>query len=213
MDVTFDCYPYIYGSTRAIISIPNWAKDGGPERLMQALSSLDDRARLREEMAEGLGILGSLGDNWLTYFRKPHNKQYEGRTLAEVARSRGQDVLDAFFDLLLDEELGICTVGIGTNAQALPAFVSHPSGMVGSDAVPLGDFPSPRTYGCFLVILAEFVRAEKHLRLPEAIRKMTSFAAQRLGITDRGLLRDGMKADIVVFKPKTVKASGNSRQS
>ena len=206
MDVTFDCYPYIYGSTRAIIAIPNWAKDGGPERLMQALASPDDRARLREEMSGRAGILGGLGDYWLTYFRKPHNKQFEGHLLAEIARIRGQDVLDTFFDLLLDEELGICTVGVGTNPQTLPAFVSHPGGMVGSDAVLLGDYPSPRTYGCFPVILAEFVRAEKHLKLPEAIRKMTSFAAQRLAITDRGLLRDGMKADIVVFNPKTVKA-------
>ena len=61
MDVTFDCYPYIYGSTRAIITIPNWAKDGGPERLMQALSSPDDRARLREEMTGGGGPSRQLG--------------------------------------------------------------------------------------------------------------------------------------------------------
>ena len=207
MDVTFDCYPYIYSSTRAIISIPNWAKDGGPERLMEALRSPTDRERLRDEMSSGPSLLGGgIGDNWLTFFRKPHNVQYEGHSLGEIARSRGQDELDAFFDLLLDEELGICSVGTGTNAQTLPAFVSHPCGMVGSDAILLGEYPSPRTYGCFPVILAEFVRAEKHLRLPEAIRKMTSFAAQRLGLRDRGLLRDGMKADIVVFNPETVKA-------
>ena len=206
MDVTFDCYPYMWGSTRAIISIPNWAKDGGPERLKEALSSPDDRARLREEMSEGGAVLGRLAEQWLTYFRKPNNKQYEGHTLAEIARTRGQDELDAFFDLLLDEDLAVCAVAVGTNPHTLPAFVSHPYGMVGSDALLIGDFPSPRTYGCFPVILAEFVRAEKHLRLPEAIRKMTSFAAQRLGLTDRGLLRDGMKADIAVFNPKTIKA-------
>ena len=207
MDVTFDCYPYIYSSTRAIIAIPNWAKDGGPERLMEALRSPSDRARLKEEMSGSTNLLGGgIGENWLTYFRKPHNAQYEGHSLGEIARTRGQDVLDAFFDLLLDEELGICSVGTGTNAQTLPVFVSHPYGMVGSDAILLGEYPSPRTYGCFPVILAEFVRAEEHLRLPEAIRKMTSFAAQRLGLRDRGLLRDGMKADIVVFNPETVKA-------
>ena len=200
MDVTFDCYPYMWGSTRAIISIPNWAKDGGPERLKESLSSPDDRARLREEMSEGGAVLGRLAEQWLTYFRKPNNKQYEGHTLAEIARTRGQDELDAFFDLLLDEDLAVCAVAVGTNPHTLPAFVSHPYGMVGSDALLIGDFPSPRTYGCFPVILAEFVRAEKHLR------KMTSFAAQRLGLTDRGLLRDGMKADIAVFNPKTIKA-------
>jgi N-acyl-D-aspartate/D-glutamate deacylase len=68
-----------------------------------------------------------------------------------------------------------------------------------------GEYPNPRTYGCFPIVLAEFVRAEKHLRLPEAIRKMTSFPAQRLGLPDRGLLRDGFKADIVLFNPDTVK--------
>ena len=213
MDVTFDCYPYIYSSTRAIISIPNWAKDGGPDRLKQALGSRDDRARLQDEMRTRTTIMGgSLANNWLTNFQQPHNKQYEGHTLAEVAEMRGQDELDAFFDLLLDEELGVCTVGIGTNPLTLPAFVSHPCGMVGSDAILLGEYPSPRTYGCFPVILAEFVRAEKHLRLSEAIRKMTSFPAQRLGLTDRGILRDGMKADVVVFNPDTVKAPATREQ-
>ena len=81
-----------------------------------------------------------------------------------------------------------------------------PMAMVGSDAVLLGDFPSPRTHGCFPVILAEYVREENQMSLPEAIRKMTSFPAQRLGILDRGILRDGMKADIVLFDPEKVEA-------
>ena len=78
--------------------------------------------------------------------------------------------------------------------------------MIASDSILFGEYPNPRTYGCFPIVLAEFVRAEKHLRLPEAIRKMTSFPAQRLGLSGRGLLRDGFKADIVVFDPDTVKA-------
>ncbi len=206
MDVTFDCYPYVYGSTRSIISIPNWAKDGGPERLKEALRSPADRARIKEEMLANPSVLGSIGDGWLTNFQKPHNVQYEGHTVAEIARMRGQDELDTFFDLLVDDGLGVCTVAVATNPQTLPDFVAHPCGMVGSDAILLGEYPSPRTYGCFPVILAEFVRSEKQLKLPEAIRKMTSFPAQRLGLRNRGLLRDGMKADIVVFNPETVKA-------
>ena len=78
--------------------------------------------------------------------------------------------------------------------------------MIASYAILFGEYPNPRTYGCFPIVMAEFVRAEQHLRLPEAIRKMTSFPAQRLGIPDRGLLRDGFKADVVVFNPDTVKA-------
>jgi N-acyl-D-aspartate/D-glutamate deacylase len=84
--------------------------------------------------------------------------------------------------------------------------------MVGSDALLIGDHPSPRTYGTFPIILAEFVREERFMALPDAIRKMTSFPAQRLGIPDRGLLRDGFKADIVVFDPERVKAPATRTQ-
>jgi N-acyl-D-amino-acid deacylase len=118
----------------------------------------------------------------------------------------GVDPVDAICDLLLDEDLQTCYVAAGANGNTLSAFVTHPLSMVGSDAVLLGDFPSPRTYGCFPVILAEYVREEKQMSLPDAIRKMTSFPAQRLGIQDRGVLRDGMKADVTVFDPDRVSA-------
>jgi N-acyl-D-amino-acid deacylase len=211
VDVTFDCYPYVYGSTRANIMLPGWTMDGGPERTAKVLSSPKDRARLREEMRAG-NSLGRPDEGWLTNFQKPHNAGYEGRSLTDIARERGQDPLDTFLDLMLDEGHGLCSVMVGTNPQTLPAFVSHPCGMVGSDAILIGEYPSPRTYGCFPVILAEFVRAEKHLQLPEAIRKMTSFPAQRLGLRDRGMLRDGMKADITIFDPTTVKATATPQQ-
>jgi N-acyl-D-amino-acid deacylase len=84
--------------------------------------------------------------------------------------------------------------------------------MVGSDAVLLGEFPSPRTYGCFPVILGKFVRDEGVLSLPQAIRKMTSFPAQRLGLSNRGLLRNGGVADIVVFDPMAVSAPATRSQ-
>ncbi|MCH9018122.1 MAG: amidohydrolase family protein, partial [Chloroflexi bacterium] len=204
LDVTFDCYTYVYSGTRILIQLPNWTKDGGPERVKEVLRSPEERARAKKDMLAGPRKLNP-DESWLTAFRKPHNMQYEGLSLAEVARKRDQDPFDTLFDLLLDEDLGLSFVGGGTNAQTLPAFVSHPYGMIASDAILFGEFPSPRTYGCFPVVLAEFVRAEKHLRLPEAIRKMTSFPAQRLGLPDRGLLRDGFKADIVIFNPETVK--------
>ena len=182
------------------IGLPFWAKDGGPERTMAALRDPNDRARMKREIPRD-----RLENNWLTNFTKPHNKQYDGKLLTDIAEMRNQDPADALFDLLVEENLGISTVGLGTNPQTLPAFVSHPCGMIASDAILFGEYPNPRTYGCFPIVLAEFVRAEKQLRLPEAIRKMTSFPAQRLGLPDRGLLRDGFKADIVVFNPKTVK--------
>ncbi len=200
MDVTFDCYTYVYSGTTVTIGLPFWAKDGGPERLMAALGDPDDRARMAMEIARD-----RLENSWLTNFTQPQNRKYDGRLIIDIAEMRGQESAEALFDLLLEENLGISTVGLGTNPQTLPAFVSHPAGMIASDAILFGEYPSPRTYGCFPIVLAEFVRAEKHLRLPEAIRKMTSFPAQRLGLPDRGILRDGFKADIVVFNPATVK--------
>ena len=201
LDVTFDCYTYPYSGTTITIGLPHWAKDGGPERLMAALRDPDDRSRMKKEIT-----IDRLENNWLTNFTKEANKIYDGLLITEIANLRNQDPADALFDLLLDENLGISTVGLGTNPQTLPAFVSHPAGMVASDAILFGEYPNPRTYGCFPVVLAEFVRAEKQLRLPEAIRKMTSLPAQRLGLKDRGLIKDGYKADIVLFNPETVKA-------
>ena len=201
MDVTFDCYTYPYSGTTVTIGLPGWSKDGGPERLMAALQDADDRARMKREVPAE-----RLDNSWLTNFTQPQNRVYDGRLLTDIAEMRGQDPADALFDLLVEERLGISVVGLGTNQQTLPAFVSHPYGMIASDAILFGEYPSPRSYGCFPIVLAEFVRAERHLRLPEAIRKMTSFPAQRLGLPDRGLLRDGFKADIVVFDPETVKA-------
>ncbi len=126
--------------------------------------------------------------------------------MAEIANMRNQHPVDALCDLLVQEDLQTCYISSGANGNTLPAFVTHPLSMVGSDAVLLGDFPSPRTYGCFPVILSEYVREENQMSLVSAIRKMTSFPAQRLGLPDRGILRDGMKADITIFHPRNVKA-------
>ena len=141
----------------------------------------------------------------MTYFKKHHNHKYEGRSIAELALMMNKHSVDAMMDLLLDEDLQTSYVSAGGSVNTLPKFVAHPLSMVGSDAVLLGEFPSPRTYGCFPIILAHYVREESWMSLPEAIRKMTSFPAQRLGLPDRGLLRDGFKADVVVFDAKNVR--------
>ena len=202
-DVTFDSYPYSLGSTRILIVFPDWVHEGGPARLKEALSDEDARARLRDEVVPRAP---TWHDMWLTYFKRPENHAYEGRSIAEIAEMRKQNPVDALCDLLIEEDLQTCYVAEGLNPKTLPAFVTHPLSMVGSDAVLLGDFPSPRTYGCFPIILAEYVREERQMSLPNAIRKMTSFPAQRLGLQDRGVLRDGMNADITVFDPNSVRA-------
>tara|TARA_B100000470_G_scaffold69624_1_gene53179 strand:- start:1188 stop:1679 length:492 start_codon:yes stop_codon:yes gene_type:complete len=112
--------------------------------------------------------------------------------------------VDTICDLLLDEDLQISYVSPGPSLTTLPDFITHARTMIGTDAVLLGEYPNPRSYGTFPTILADYVREEGRLTLEEAIRKMTSMAAHRLDIRDRGMLRDGMKADIVVFDPDTV---------
>jgi N-acyl-D-amino-acid deacylase len=201
LDVTFDSYPYTLSSTRLLIMVPQWAHDGGPERLKAVLRT--ERDRLRKEMQPRSG---SWADIWLTNFKHHHHHRFEGRSIAEVAEMLGKDPIDAVCDLLLAEDLQVSYVAASGQGTTLPKFVSHPLSMVGSDALLIGEYPSPRTYGTFPIILAEYVREERVMALPDAIRKMTSFPAQRLGLPDRGILRDGFKADIVVFDPQRVKA-------
>jgi N-acyl-D-amino-acid deacylase len=209
LDVTFDSYPYNLSSTRLTILLPQWTHAGGPEALTEVLKDPKNRAKLRADMGPRAS---SWGDMWLTNFRKPANHRFEGRSIQQTADMLDRDPVDVVCDLLVDEALEVSYVSAGGNLATLPKFVSHPLSMVGSDALLIGDFPSPRTYGCFPIILSEFVREERFMALPDAIRKMTSFPAQRLGLPDRGLLRDGFKADVVVFDPKTVKTPATRTQ-
>jgi N-acyl-D-amino-acid deacylase len=116
----------------------------------------------------------------------------------------GLDPVDAICELLLLEDLRINQVTPGSQPASIPPFLVHPQAMIGSDGVLIGDKPAPRTYGTYPRILGEFVREERLLSLEEAVRKMTSAPAARLGLADRGRLADGMKADIVVFDPERV---------
>jgi N-acyl-D-amino-acid deacylase len=201
LDVTFDSYPYVYSSTRLLIMFPDWLHAGGPECIVAGLRSAEAREKLRREVVPRGQ---SWQDIWLTYFKQPHNHQYEGHSVAEIAIMREQHPVDALCDLLLEEDLQTSYTAFSADAGSLGRFVAHPLSMVGSDAVLLGEFPSPRTYGCFPIILGKFARDEATLSLPQAIRKMTSFPAQRLGLQKRGLLRDGFIADVVVFDPRSV---------
>ena len=204
LDVTFDCFPYPYGGTRVIIVFPHWAQEGGPERLKDVMRSPEGRERLRgaEVKPRGRGW----DEMWLTYFEKPDNRKYEGASIAEVAELMGKHPVDALCDLLLDEDLRVSYFADLIDPRTISDFVVHPLQMVGTDALLLGDYPPPMAYGTYPLILSEIVRDERRMSLPEAIRKMTSYPAQRLGIQDRGLLREGMKADVVVFDPETIRA-------
>ena len=119
----------------------------------------------------------------------------------------GHDAVDVICDLLLAEDLGVNQVTSGPWSETLRPFVEHPVGMVGTDSTFIGAKPSPRTYGSFPRILGQFVRDEGLLSLEEAIHKMTGAAAARLGLTQRGTIRDGAYADLVVFDPATVRSN------
>ena len=194
--MTFDCYTYPYSGTMVAIGPASLGQGWRTRRLMAALQDADDRGQ--DETGDiqrpvGEQLVDQLHTASKPAIRRPVNHRY--RRDARPGPS-GRPVRPAG-----GREPGYLNCRSGTNAQTLYAFVSHPMGMIASDAILFGEYPNPRTYGCFPIVLAEFVRAEKHLSLPEAIRKMTSFPAQRLGIPDRGLLRDGFKADIVAVQP------------
>src|SRR4029077_7195014 len=140
-------------------------------------------------------------------FRRPENLRWESRSVADVMAETGHDATDVLCDLLLAEDLGVAQVTSGPAEETLPLFVAHPVGMVGTDSTFLGEKPSPRTYGSFPRILGQFVRDEALLSLEEAVRKMTSAPAARLGLRARGTLRDGAIADVVVFDPATVRST------
>ena len=210
LDVTFDSYPYEWASTRLLIMVPPWVQAGGPGRLKERLADTAVRDRIRTEIgARGRSYAGA--DPWdelrLGYFGRAENARWEGRTLGEYMAETGQDVVDAMCDLLLVEDLRVNQVTPGPWTGGLAPFFRHPVGMVGTDSTFIGAKPSPRTYGSFPRILGEFVREWRLLTLEEAVRKMTSAPAARLGLDDRGRLADGLKADVVVFDPATVRAT------
>jgi N-acyl-D-amino-acid deacylase len=150
-----------------------------------------------------------------------NNPQYNGKNIQEVADMMNKDVLTAFFDLLVLENTQVPSVMFGMNEEDVKRVMQSPYGMVGSDGsaiAPTGiwenNVPHPRLYGTFPRVLGHYARDERVISLQEAVRKMTGAPAQKLGLKERGLLREGYKADITVFNPKTVKdiASFNDPQ-
>ena len=209
-DVTFDSYPSEWASTRLLILIPPWVQEGGPGTHEGAPRRSGRCAtRIRRELgARGTLFAGSggLAGVRVGYFARPEHARWEGWTLGRIQAETGTEAVDLVCDLLLSEDLRLNEVTPGPDRATMPPFFQHPVGMVGTDSVFVGDHPSPRTYGSFPRILGEFVRDERLLSLEEAVRKMTSAPAARLGISDRGRLADGLLADVVVFDPARVRS-------
>jgi N-acyl-D-amino-acid deacylase len=204
VDVTFDQYPYPAASTLLHSLLPYWVHAGGPAALLQRIK---DR-RVREEIGDSVDPQwGSTLDHYIfSHIKSDRNKEWEGRSLTDLARAQGKQMMDAVCDLLIEEDLEVAFVARTGNPDNIRTIVKHPAQMVGSDGLLTGGHPNPRTYGTFPYVLGQLVREEGLLRLEEAVRKMSAIPAQRLGLKDRGILRDGMKADIVLFDPARVAA-------
>ncbi len=164
---------------------------------------------MRRDMEEGVDGWFSLlkGVGWdKIIITNCKNSSYVGKSIAEIAGPQGKDGFDACFDILLENKGQVRIIFFNIGDEDLERIMRHPAGMVGSDSSsgatdgPLArGKPHPRGYGTFVRVLGHYVREKGVISLPEAIRKMTMMPAQKLRLFDRGLLRPGMKADIVVF--------------
>lgn len=211
-DVTADVYPYTASGTGLSAMLPNWVFEGG--QVYERLRDPAIRQRIREELLEpnpSVDTRSRAEQVMPIGFQKPENQVYVGKRLNEIAQMCGQDWLECIFDLLVSEQQRIGTIYFTMSEDNLRLQYAQPWTMVSTDA---GGFDPawasaygpvhPRAYGSYPRVLRRYVREEGLLSLEEAIRKMTSLPANRLGLFDRGRIQIGAKADLVLFDPHTI---------
>jgi len=201
IDLTFDSYPWPAGSSTLHIAVPLWAHSGGPYELLKRLKNKADRDKMR---GQGSKIAGAAEEMVISAVKTEKNRWCEGLTVAAVADKLNKDPWDTMCDLMIEEDLQVSYYSFTGDMNDVKVIMTHPAHMFITDGLRVGGMPNPRTYATYPKILGQLVRDEKILTMEQAIRKMTSFPAQRFGLAGRGILRDGMKADIVVFDPVTV---------
>jgi N-acyl-D-amino-acid deacylase len=218
LDVTSDQYPYTAGSTALSALLPDWVHEGGVKRLVERLKGPQTRERIRADIeGDRLSWWNPIkATEWsnivVSAVGSEKNKELEGKSIAEIARLWDTDSYDVLFDLLIEEESNVGMVLFMMSEDDVIRVMRHPTTMIGSDGTAISregplskGKPHPRSYGTFPRILGKYVREEKVLTLEGAVRKMTSLPAQTLKLRDRGILKEGYKADIVVFDPEKVK--------
>jgi N-acyl-D-amino-acid deacylase len=219
IDVAASVYPYTRGSNGLLACFPSWLQEGGTDKLIERLKDPVERARARREMDEPSlkwenQWLGSEGGEGVTLINvlNPELQRYVGMNFEEIGRQMGKDPKDAAMDIAIADRGRSGVIITIMQEDDVRAAVSSPLLTYGSDSPahaedgPLSTTKThPRAFGTFPRIVAEYVRTEQTMRLEEAVRKMTSLAASRVGIMDRGILRPGMMADIVVFDPATIR--------
>jgi N-acyl-D-amino-acid deacylase len=208
IDMDMDLYPYTAGSTLLSATLPPWCHEGGVKEMLQRLQDPELRTRIAHDYEHGLpgweNFAKSAGWDQVFVASAKNNKEIEGKSIAEIAVSRGTDAVSALLDTLVEEE-GVATMVVFMMSEEDVRFImQQPETMIGSDGIPDPGKTHPRYYGTFARVLGHYARDEKVIHLEEAIRKMTSFPAKKLGLKDRGVIREGAYADLVVFDPQIV---------
>lgn len=219
VDVTADTYAYPAWGNALSAFIPPWAHDGGDAKLLERLRDPPSRRRIRQDLLtpsrqwenEWQEITGP-ADILIGAVQNPELHNLQGKRLADIALLWKEDPMDALFDLLIRDEARTGVLVFGISEPDITLALQQPWVSVGTDfpgvspTGPLGQVHAhPRGYGTFPRILRKYVREEHKLTLPEAIRKFTALPAQRMHLTERGLLKKGLWADVVVFSPESVR--------
>ncbi|HWW88036.1 MAG TPA: D-aminoacylase [Vicinamibacterales bacterium] len=209
-------YPYTAGGTGLQATLPGWAQEGGREKMLERLKDPALRAKMRRDVEANIeveNLLEGATFDGVQIASVPADKDQSivGKRLSQIARERGKDNWDTLFAVLIENEGRVGALYHMMSEDDVKAAMQFPWVSVGTDSAaikPEGELgrgqPHPRSYGTFPRILGHYVREEKVLPLPEAIRKMTSLAAAQLKIPERGTLKEGYFADVVVFDPNTV---------
>ncbi|MBI2458285.1 MAG: D-aminoacylase [candidate division NC10 bacterium] len=213
VDVTADRYPYTAANTGLQAALPRWAIEGNKAEQTERLKDPAVRARIRQEIGEGPGAR-DWSQVMISEVTLPHNRRYLGLRVDAAARLADKEILTFVLDLLHEEKTQVDAIYFTMSQENLRAILRKPYVMIGSDSGcrahygPLSTgHPHPRTFGTFARVLGHYVREEHLFDLSTAIRKMTSDPCRRMGLADRGWIRPGSIADIVLFDPDRVQDS------
>lgn len=206
VDLSFDQYPYGAGSTVLTALLPAWALEGGGERVLARLDDADTRDRIVRDAVDGLpgweNLYAACGPEQIVIAHAgPAGREAIGRTLAEVAEEGGRHPMVAALDLLRDTRLDVAMVDHYATEETVRALFSHRLGLVGSDGI-YGTRPHPRLYGTAARVLGRYALREGLISVEDAVARLSSRAADRVGLHDRGRIREGLRADLVLLDPE-----------
>lgn len=208
-----DMYPYIAGSTTIVMLLPPWVMEGGLDAMLVRLADPAQRRRIAHDWLHGLAgwenRVSAVGWESVTvsYVVTDRNRDVEGLTVVEGAARRGKSVCDFLCDLLIEERGEVGQILVNSCEEDMLMVLAHPYSMIGSDGIDAGDKPHPRQYATFPKVLGELVRERKAMTLEQAVHKMSGYTAQAFGLPGIGLVRRGLRADITVFDPATIRAN------